>query len=602
MKKIVFLVLFVFIIIFSETGYIDSYSTKNLQSVLVIYSSEDSFCKEVYENTITVLVKNNIFYADFDLSKNYALPALDNFPIVLITTEVIYHLSKGPQSDIKDYVKNGGKVIQLLRGYSEDTAPIFGITNVSEPQFIDPVEGVKFEKDLFPGLSGLAIPPNECFNVSYSLSLNNNVSIIARSYNGLPLAWETHYGRGKTIFWNATFLSDKTYRGLIISSITSLLDISARRVIGSSIIYIDDMPAPSWNVKLEPIKSEYDISDTEYYLNVFLPDMINLGNKYNIKYTTATIFNYNALTKPPFTFYDWDNTSIIQSDGSKIITPEKIFNTLVEEEAEVGFHGYNHIPFTLSDWSSQKYMREAILASRKKWFSITDKPPRIYVPPMNVNDREGFNQVMEVFPEIEVYASLYPGVFDEGCDREFGRDPWNENIVSIPRVTAGYIIDGYQKFLALSTLEAFGVWTHFLHSDDIFSNPKNYPDADQEWIRNPDSIPWKGDKSGGNGLYYRFEKELKSIKNLYPWISFDTALTAKDKILDYADDSTFINVFADSIDLRDTKNGIYIIELPYILELEKNKDFTILYNEKYGEKRRIILEVKNGCKIYFKAS
>jgi len=602
MKKFIFLVSFMLIFILLTSGYGNSYSKQNLQSVLIVYSSEDPFCWGVLENTRIVLDRNDIFYTDYDLSSNYTIPALDNFPLVAVVTDAIYQLPKGPQIDIKDYVKNGGKVVQLITAYSDEMAPIFGIADTKTPSLLNPVGGIKFEKDLFPGLRGLKIPPTICESVSYNVSLDKSAEIIARAYNGLPLAWKNSYGKGKTIFWNATLLYNKAYRGLIIASITSLLDVSVRKVIGSGIIFIDDMPSPSWKAQLEPIKSEYGITDTEYYSNIFLSDIISLGKKYNLKYTTVTIFNYNNLIKPPFTFYDWDNTSFVADNGNKIIVPEEMFKKLVEERAEVGFHGYNHIPFTLDQWNNQRYMKEAVLSAREKWFSIAKKPPRVYVPPMNVNDREGFNEVMEVFPSIEVYASLYLGLYDEGCDREFGPEPWNKNIVSIPRVTSGYIFDDYQRVLALSTLEAFGIWTHFLHPDDIFNNPKNYPDADPEWIRNPDSLPWRGDKSGGNGLYYKFEKEIINIKTLYPWLSFETALDAKYKILNYSESSTFTGVYADSIDLRESKDSLYIVELPSIFDLEKSQDFMILSNEKFGERRRVVIKVINGCKIYFKAS
>lgn len=600
-KRIVFLFVILIILTLSSINPLSSYTRENLQSVLIVYSSEDFSCSKVLENTEIVLEKNDIYYTSFDLSSNYTLPALDNFAIVAIATEVIYHLPVGPQIDLKEYVKNGGRVVQLFRGYSEELACIFGISNTSNPPFVS-VEGIKFEKNLFPGLKGIKLSPKIYDDISYNLSLDVGVDVIARSYNGLPLAWENYYGRGKTIFWNITSLFNKDYRGLIIGSITSLLDITVRKVIGSSIIYVDDMPSPSWKAKLEPVKSEYDITDTEYYFKIMLPDLIELSRKYNIKYTTAMIFSYNNLVKPPFNFFEWDNTTLIKDDGTKINVPEEMLKILRNEEAEIGFHGYNHIPFTLTEWKSQANMKKAAESAREKWFSLSNIPPKVYVPPMNINDREGFDAITEAFPSIEIYCSLYTGIFEEGCDREFGRDPWNNNIVSIPRVTSGFVLDDYGRFLALSTLEAFGIWSHFLHPDDIFSTPINYPLADLEWIRNPDSLPWRGEKTGKNGLYYKFESVVKSIKTSYPWLSFETASDAKDKILDYSDSSAFIGVYTTFIDLRESRNSLYIVELPSILTLEKNENFSILSDSMLGDKRRIVIKVKDGCKIYFQAS
>lgn len=602
MKRIVFLFITLFILTLSLISPTAAYTRRNLQSVLIVYSTEDPYCMEVMRNTEIVLEKNDIYFTKFDLSSNYTFPALDNFAIVAIATETIYYLPIGPQMDLRNYVKNGGRVVQLLRGYSQETTEIFGITNKTTPELIEPVWGVVFETNLIPGIRGLKIPPKDCENVSYEISLNQDARIIARAYSGLPLAWSYVYGNGETIFWNATLLSDKAYRGLIIGSIVSLLPISARKVIGAGIVYIDDMPSPSWKTKLEPIKSEYDITDTEYYFKVMLPDLLDLGKRYNIKYTTATVFSYNNITKPPFSFFEWDNTTLLNEDGSIINVPRETFKILNKEKAEVGFHGYNHIPFTLAEWHSQTNMKKAVESAREKWFSLSNIAPKIYVPPMNVNDREGFSAVMDVFPEIGIYASLYTGYFDEGCDREFGIEPWNEGIVSIPRVTSGYNLSDYDKITALSAIESFGVWTHFLHPDDVFSTPINYPLAEPEWIRNPNSLPWKGEKTGRNGLFYKFDSVVGNIKSLYPWLSFKTALEAKDDILHYDDCGTSIEVFKDFIDFNTYHEATYIVELPSILTLEKDENLTILSNEILGNKREMVVRVKNGCKVYFKAS
>jgi len=602
MKRIVSLYIVLIILTLSTSIPTAAFTRKNLQSVLIVYSTEDPYCMEVLKNTEIVLEKNDIYFTKFNLSSNYTLPALDNFPIIAIATETIYYLPIGPQTDLKNYVKNGGRVVQLLRGYSQDVVEIYGITNTTTPEIIEQVGGIEFITDLIPGVKGLKIPPKDCENVSYEISLNQDARIIARAYNGLPLAWSYVYGNGETIFWNATLLSDKAYRGLIIGSITSLLPISARKIIGAGLVYIDDMPSPSWKTKLEPIKSEYDITDTEYYFKVMLPDLIDLGKRYNIKYTTATVFSYNNITKPPFSFFEWDNTTLLNEDGSKINVPEQTFKILNEEKAEVGFHGYNHIPFTLAEWHNQANMKKAVESAREKWFSLSSTAPRVYVPPMNVNDREGFDAVMDVFPEISIYASLYTGYFDEGCDREFGIEPWNEGIVSIPRVTSGYNLSDYDKILALSAIESFGVWTHFLHPDDVFSTPINYPLAEPEWIRNPESLPWKGVNTGNNGLFYKFEKVVDKIESLYPWLSFKTALEAKDDILHYDDSGSSVDVYNDFINFNTFHEATYIVELPSILTLEKDENLTILSNEIFGNKRKMVIRVKNGCKVYFKAS
>jgi hypothetical protein len=601
MKKhiVSLIVVLIFLLIFINPSI--SYEINNKQTVLLLYSSNDAIGMEIFENTKMVLQTNDISYAYFDISKTNNLPSIRNFSIVVISTEMIYTMNREAKTELKDYTKNGGKVVQLIRSFDKGYSEVFGIDTFYEPEFIIS-NGITFYYDIFPGIKNFTITPSECYDISsFSFTLEKNINIIASSYEGIPLVWENVYGKGKTIFWNSTFLSIKDYEGLIIDSITTLLDFSARKVYALGGIFVDDMPSPSWKIIRDPIETEYNITDSEYYYNILIPDLIELAKKYNLKYTTAAIFAYNDKTTPPFDFGEWNNSNI--KIGDQIFSiPEEIIKVLKinSDIFEIGFHGYNHQPFTLSKWGNVSNMYSALRAAKEKWNQTIGTYPLVYVPPMNVVDQVGFDATINVFDNIRIFSSLFQEALDEGCDREFGPELWNNEITAIPRISSGYSMSPYEMLKAFSMIEAYGIWTHFLHPDDVFSTPVNLPTAEPDWIRNPLSLPWRGDKTNKNGLYYKFEDSIKLIKESYPWLKYEKASNISKKISSNFNDTQSILVTDYYMEFYNLSPETYILEIPSSYELEKNDNFSITSSMIYSNKKRIVIELSKGCKIYFK--
>jgi len=71
----------------------------------------------------------------------------------------------------------------------------------------------------------------------------------------------------------------------------------------------------------------------------------------------------------------------------------------------------------------------------------------------------------------------------------------------------------------ISELGMMGIWTHFMHPDDVIHTPANYPHS--PYHRNPNYWPWRGDHSGEkNGFYYRFLRWLDFVEATYPWLRY----------------------------------------------------------------------------------
>jgi hypothetical protein len=127
---------------------------------------------------------------------------------------------------------------------------------------------------------------------------------------------------------------------------------------------------------------------------------------------------------------------------------------------------------------------------------------------------------------LSVISGLYnSGQFEAGGLREFGPEPWNPRLFSLPRATSGYHLTAPQRLAMLSELGTMGVWTHFIHPDDVVDTPQNNPAAASQ--RNPEGWFWRGDHTGQqNGFYYRFLRWLNFTQTYYPWLRFVTTAEA----------------------------------------------------------------------------
>ncbi|MFU1881084.1 DUF2194 domain-containing protein, partial [Enterococcus faecium] len=76
---------------------------------------------------------------------------------------------------------------------------------------------------------------------------------------------------------------------------------------------------------------------SDFYTNVWWPNMVSLADKYGIKYTGVIIENYED---------DTTGSTERQSDSSRFTY---FGNMLLQMGGEIGYHGYNHQPLMLSD-------------------------------------------------------------------------------------------------------------------------------------------------------------------------------------------------------------------------------------------------------------
>lgn len=490
------------------------------QRILVIHNSTDVYAEKVYANALQALDYARLNHEELDLAGAETWPDLDQYSSLLLVTEVLGTIDEARAQVIADYVAGGGGLAVVYRGWNRYLVPLFGMLGDKEfPRLIESEGGLSFQTDFFPGVQGLSLSDKTLPNLeSYQVDLQPDVEVIATSATGRPVVWLKRHGGGRVIYWDTVFLVDKEARGFIVQSVMNAQGIGVLPIANFATLQVDDFPASISTEKIEPVKTEYDMTLVDFYDKVWFPDMMDIARWYGLTYTFLLPFNYNARVEPPFTFREWEHADV-EVDGQRVLY-SVYASHLAAQGHELGLHGYNHTSLTLENWPSEENMVAALQAAWDRWDADNLGPHTItYVPPNNAYDAAGARALTEGFPSLRILAGIYTGQFEAGGSREFGPEPWNPQLFDIPRVTFGYNLTQRYRYAMMSEIGMMGIWTHFMHPDDVVHTPENYPSAPH--LRNPNRWPWRGDNTGEkNGFYYRFRRWLDFARTTYPWLRY----------------------------------------------------------------------------------
>ncbi|MFD2432776.1 DUF2194 domain-containing protein [Mesonia maritima] len=144
------------------------------------------------------------------------------------------------------------------------------------------------------------------------------------------------------------------------------------------------------------------------------------------------------------------------------------------------------------------------------------------MPPSNVIDSLGFAALERGMPSIKYTCSIYMGDFEDGGSREFDLEPYNNNFFNFPRITSGYVLDEAEEFNQQSLYLYTGIWTHFVHPDDVYqvAEDKNKAVAGNYEYRNKLDLGWRISKDGSPGLFPRFKEHIQQTKKEFPLMNF----------------------------------------------------------------------------------
>lgn len=283
--------------------------------------------------------------------------------------------------------------------------------------------------------------------------------------NGAPLIWKTKYGSGVFVV-NNIGIYDKAFRGFYAASYSLLEDVSVYPVINGSTFYLDDFPSQIPGGNNEHITRDYNTTVRDFYVNVWWPDMMNIADKYGIKYTGLVIECYDDAV---------DGTTDAMPDTGTFLN---FGNMLLRKGGELGYHGYNHQPLCFDNvdykgvydyktWKNPEAMHSAFKHLTDFCKALfPDVNMSVYVPPSNIMSVEGRELLSTYFPQIRTFSGVY---FEEaGLDTSLVQEFYvnAEGVVDQPRIISGCKIDDFMLLAAVSELNMHFVNDHFTHPDD----------------------------------------------------------------------------------------------------------------------------------------
>lgn len=429
----------------------------------------------------------------------------DSYKMVIVTFEDIDQFQDINQID--SYVKNGGKFFFAIRpDLDEAFYKLYRKLGIYEVGGFTKVKGIKLTSNIFITQKGLIIKDDFIENSSLSVGLEKRASIYAKAAsNDLPLLWDVEYGKGKFMVFNGTMYITKGNRGLMSGSISLLLDNFMYPVLNMKLIYLDDFPAPVPSGYNDKIFNELKLDIPTFYRNVWWPFIQKQSAKYDLKYTGVVIQTYNNRVSPPF---DSKNDS-----DNHLITYGR---ELLRMGGEIGVHGYNHQSlvttqdrvkqFGYRSWPNETNMISALkLVESHIQQAFPSYEISTYVPPSNIIDQTGILALSKAIPSTTNISSLYlPDGANIALVQEFER---NGNFIYLPRLTSGHEYSSSNKWTILNGINSIGVFSHFIHPDDILDENR------------AKSNNWKEMSQGLNKIF-------KDVHNNYPWLISMTASEA----------------------------------------------------------------------------
>ncbi|SCP98698.1 DUF2194 domain-containing protein [Anaerobium acetethylicum] len=450
----------------------------------------------VFEESMSYILESlSVGYDVVDLEKE-TLPELGPYQTVVLAVSDLSHL-KEDIVKISDWVKNGGRLMntdtyepnsyfQILSGKMGISEGGNGFTTVSK---------IHVEDGFMIG-GGRDFDFGESTGYAIVVQLDDECKVLVDSADsGVPLLWEREYGEGRFVVMNMGE-TGKINRGFLTAAYSLLQDAFAYPVINASAYYIDDFPAPVPDGQNEYITKDYQTSIKDFYMNIWLPTVLEWEEKYGIVHTGMIVETYSDRVKGPFEE---------QAESEKF---ELYGNLLLNNGGELGLHGYNHMPLCMEGfnylglydgyrlWPDEDEMKaslEELLRFSQELFPY--EKFSVYVPPSNILSEEGRKMIADYFPDITTISSVYlPSA--GGCEyiQEFGVG--EDGLIDTPRIVSGCIIDSYMELAAFSELNFHYVQSHFLHQDDALDAERG---ADLGWEelsrRFEDYLGWIGDSA-----------------------------------------------------------------------------------------------------------
>lgn len=481
------------------------------EKILVLYDPEEVYSDRVMANTDRVLSYMKKKHDVVGIEQYQGTG--ESYDSIIMTFS---DLEKLPNNSwMEQFVERGGRILFAAMPYVDSSFyRIYRKWGINELGDYVNSEGLVLNSNVLINFKDAEFSSTIVENTSLQLQLSKEANVHATAKDGLPLLWNIPYGKGAFVVFNGTMLQEKSSRGFLAGAISYLKEDNLYPIMNMKLMYIDDFPAPMPVGIQSDLFRIYKRSMSRFFKEVWWPDMIRAGSRYGLKYTGVVIQTYDDKTKAPF-----DQAS--ESDNLNLVT---FGRELLKRGGEIGIHGYNHQSLTndpiaqealgYKKWDSAASMEESVRTVVEFIrASLPNYSVHNYVPPSNVLSEEGREALKAGWPSLKSISSVYnedPEQLSYVQEYEVAPD----GIVELPRVTSGFKEDEYNEWAMVNAASSVGVFSHFIHPDDILDYERSFPYSWEE-------------------LYKMFGEYMELVNDKYGWLRSMTATDASMEIERY---------------------------------------------------------------------
>ena len=407
----------------------------------------------------------------------------DHYRGVLVVTGELNRVAA--LDKVRSYVENGGTAALLIapEAASAPSQDFLRAAGIAELGGNANVKGINLRTDFLFGGKGFSFGEDSAYNTSGSkVELVSDALVHIAGIDDTPLLWEHPVGKGKFLVYNGVVRDDKTNIGILTAVLAHCGTETLYPVLGTKVFYIDDFPSPVPEGINPRIYDELHMTTEDFYRYRWWPYMQQVAKDFDLKYTGLIIESYGDVVKAPF-----PAPAGRRARDNFIVYGRELLNM----GGELGLHGYNHQPLAPAGyneeeldyvpWGSKQDMVESLQELRRYIeASYPDYAMRTYVPPSDILSPEGREAILEVFPEVKIFSSLYDGpaeamAYIQNYERK------DDGTYELPRTSAGYHPKRQNMYEQISMLNYIGNFSHFVHPDELFyEESKDYSWGDME--------------------------------------------------------------------------------------------------------------------------
>ncbi|MDX1639938.1 MAG: DUF2194 domain-containing protein, partial [Balneolaceae bacterium] len=232
-----------------------------------------------------------IRYKTQDLAQDSTLEIPLSAQTVMLATGILQQLDSLEVEQLIRFVNEGNSLIIPRPVWDEKLMFLQGIRPDAVFEGDTTASGFHFRQEVFPDFQG---PADTLHTESPHLGLSgsvfkNEVSVIATAVNAgrYPVMVRNDVGRGSVYVYNSYMFNQRRFRGLLFSNLLGTLPGVPYEVGSLSTIFLDDFPEPVYNEKMEPVTTEYDITQADFVYDIWWPDMKSLADSLDITYTAG---------------------------------------------------------------------------------------------------------------------------------------------------------------------------------------------------------------------------------------------------------------------------------------------------------------------------